>query len=1499
MNPKRILGLDLGPNSIGWATILETDNSKTIESAGSRIIPMDAAKLGDFEKGNPQSQTNERTTFRGTRRLRERHLLRRERMLKVLHLLKWLPEHFEQGIDFSNNGAKFLQDKEPKIAWQPTTDGRYEFFFKEAFREMLADFARMQPALVEEGKKIPYDWTLYFLRKKALTEKIRLTELAWLLLNFNQKRGYYELRGETEEKTDKLEEFYSLKVVKVEKSDEKSKGNPWYNIHLENGWIYRRQSAQPLDWEGKVRDFIVTTDLNPDGTPKLDKEGNVKRSFRAPNEDDWNLKKKKTENEISISGKAVGEYIYDTLLQNPKQKINGSLVSTIERKFYKEELRRILETQSRFHSQLNDSFIYEECLKLLYPSNEAFRKNISGKNLIYLFIDNILFYQRPLKSKKSLIANCEFESYSFVKDGKTLTVPIKCIAKSNPLYQEFRLWQFLSNLRILQRTKEVDGKLSVDVDVTGEFLPDNEAWANLFDILNDRKEIDQKTLLTAVGINKKKQAEYRWNYVEDKKYPCNETRHLLLSRWNKAGLDKAMLTQKLTMELWHILYSVEAKDESKKALSTFAHKNGLPENEFVEAFLSAAAFKKDYGAYSRKAIKRLLPLLRRGKYWSAENIDTKTKTRIENIIDGVADDSINERTREKLTAFSDISQFQGLPVWLASYVTFNRHSESDEQTKWNSPDDIDTFLKNFRQHSLRNPIVEQVVTETLRTVRDIWRKYGQIDEIHIEMGRDIKQTAEERKRRSAIIQKNENTNIRIKMLLSEFFNEGNDVENVRPMSPIQQDKLRIYEGGVLNSVDGIQDNIEAILKKFNESDPKKQPTKAEIRTYRQWLEQNYVSPYTGQPIPLSKLFSPDYQIEHIIPQSLYFDDSFSNKIICEAEVNKRKSNMLAYNFIKECGGEVIQLGNGKSVRILKVEEYEQLVKRVFASNRKKQQNLLATDIPDDFSQRQLTDTRYISRFLLALLSNIVREKDEKGQYESTFTSKNVIPCNGSITDRLKKDWGVGDVWNRIIAPRFARLNGIYGDNRFGDWTNVDGKKFFRTQIPLELQRSVNKKRIDHRHHAMDAIVIACTSRQMVNYLNNSNAHDHDKRIDLRNAVCSKAKTDTDGNYRYLVKKPWPTFTEDMAYTLSQMLVSIKQNLRIVNRCSNRYQRYENGKKVTVRQTKGEMLAIRKPLHKDSVFGQVNLRSVKTVSLNVALENPLRIVDKQLKTLVRQLAAQQMSVKQIADYVKKQTDFDVKKVDIYIFSNETNTPLVAIRKPVDTSLTKEKILKSVTDTGIQKILLRHLEANDNKPELAFSPEGIEEMNKNIVQLNNGRFHQPIYKVRIYETKGLKFNIGTTGTKATKFVEAAQGTNLFFAVYLDSDGKRNYESVPLNIVVERLKQGMSPVPETNENGDRLLFHLSPNDFVYVPTEEELESGRVNMPIDNSRIYKMVSASGSQCFFVPYFIASPIVPTTELGANNKSERSWDNIMIKSVCIPITIDRLGQLTNASTLIR
>ena len=126
---------------------------------------------------------------------------------------------------------------------------------------------------------------------------------------------------------------------------------------MENGWVYRRASAIPLDWIGKTKDFIVTTELEKDGTEKRDKYGEIKRSFRAPKEDDWSLMMLKTESDIKFSGKTVGEYIYDALLENPEQKIKGRLVRTIERHPYRDELLKILTKQKEFHKELQDKKI--------------------------------------------------------------------------------------------------------------------------------------------------------------------------------------------------------------------------------------------------------------------------------------------------------------------------------------------------------------------------------------------------------------------------------------------------------------------------------------------------------------------------------------------------------------------------------------------------------------------------------------------------------------------------------------------------------------------------------------------------------------------------------------------------------------------------------------------------------------------------------------------------------------------------------------------------------------------------------------------------------------------------------------------------------------------------------------------------------------------------------------------------------------------------------------
>ncbi len=279
---------------------------------------------------------------------------------------------------------------------------------------------------------------------------------------------------------------------------------------------------------------------------------------------------------------------------------------------------------------------------------------------------------------------------------------------------------------------------------------------------------------------------------------------------------------------------------------------------------------------------------------------------------------------------------------------------------------------------------------------------------------------------------------------------------------------------------------------------------------------------------------------------------------------------------------------------------------------------------------------------------------------------------------------------------------------------------------------------------------------------------------------------------------------------------------------------------------------------------------------------------------------------------KWNDIDVSRLEIYYWENDN----VASRVNLDTSFSKDKIDKSVTDTGIQKILLAHIENyNDQVDEkgkhiapetLAFTPEGIDEMNKNVIALNKGKFHQPIFKVRTYETQGNKFQIGQTGNKKDKFVEAAKGTNLFFAIYQDEDGKRSYDTIPLNIVIERQKQGLNSVPETNNKGHQLLFHLSPNDLVYVPTESELENVS-SIDFSNlskeqkERIYKMVSSTGAECHFIKSNISSLIKSYDskskigEFGSLNKQEVTIDGIYrVKETCIKLKIDRLGNISKA-----
>lgn len=108
---------------------------------------------------------------------------------------------------------------------------------------------------------------------------------------------------------------------------------------------------------------------------------------------------------------------------------------------------------------------------------------------------------------------------------------------------------------------------------------------------------------------------------------------MILSRLDKVeNISADFLTREMEHKIWHIIYSVNDKVEYEKALKSFAGKNNLEENSFFEAFKKFPPFKSEYGAFSEKAVKKLLPLMRMGKFWNYNNISEQSKSRIQKLL---------------------------------------------------------------------------------------------------------------------------------------------------------------------------------------------------------------------------------------------------------------------------------------------------------------------------------------------------------------------------------------------------------------------------------------------------------------------------------------------------------------------------------------------------------------------------------------------------------------------------------------------------------------------------------------------------------------------------------------------------------------------------------------------------------------------------------------------------------------------------------------------------
>jgi CRISPR-associated endonuclease Csn1 len=1026
--------------------------------------------------------------------------------------------------------------------------------------------------------------------------------------------------------------------------------------------------------------------------------------------------------------KFISPKIYSILkedaLQGTQTKIIGGMFQVVDRDFYREELNQIIDTQRNIHTNLKDKEIFEKCVKKLYPKNKNHQKSLIENQyaIRHLLVEDILLYQRPLKSKKSEIANCKYEIqyWKNIKDknGNPLEEvdietgevrikkePIynKVVSTSHPYFQEFRIWDKLHNLKLIQLEEEVDGKILTNQDITKNIFKSSKEYQELFDELNNRKSLNQEQFLTyckkkfKINYNSK-ESNFVWNFPEDEELKGNETRVSFATRFKRCGFSnyKDFLSLKKEFELWHYLYSVSYKERianNKKSITTFFNNyfkdfeiDKEVKEKIINDFSNYPKFASNYCAYSEKALKKFIPIISLGERdkeydwtnkkwytnWQATLEERKLEilNRLKNI-DFNADEP--DYSEVKLTNvdfskgelpfpkglfnvfkdFTHTKDFNRLDLTKASYLIYGRHSELAFAKCWQSPEQIREELhQELKQHSLNNPVAEKVLLEMMQIVADIWEYYGDskkdfFSRIHVEVGRKLKQSAKEKEAETNRISKNRNQNKRLRQILEDFLD--NQSYNAKPNNSDHFERLKIAEEGAehrsnndkefyekdekLKAKNITKKDIDEILKKTH-------ITQQDFEKYKLWIEQGYRSPYSGRMIKLTDLFDgTKYNIDHVFPQASITNNSLSNKVVCELEINKQKSDQTGRDFINNPKKRTISCEAHKTidnpdgnVDILNDENYVSLVKRLFSGT--KRYILLSKEIPKGFISSQLNTSRHIARKAIELLSHIVREP---GEVE--FRSKNVLPVTGAVTSELKQAWKLNEVWTELVAPRYIRLNELTKSNIFGKWQkSKNGQEYFDCNLDDTI-RNKNEdydiKRIDHRHHALDALIVALCTEEHVNYINNINANakssDYGKqkqiekyRQTLKRKIKFTKKDDTsnENDWYYMLPgekrmdnaensnrssvidmsynfKDYDTFHRNykkmILTALQQTIVTFKQNLRVINNRVNYYQAEPNTKKRVEQEPKTQKdinnssnkynWGIRRSLSKETFYGK--------------------------------------------------------------------------------------------------------------------------------------------------------------------------------------------------------------------------------------------------------------------------------------------------------------------------
>lgn len=746
---KKILGLDLGTNSIGWAVVNESENNdeqSSIIKLGVRVNPLTVDETTNFEKGKSITTNADRTLKRSMRRNLQRYKLRRENLIEILK---------REG---------FIND---------------------------------ETILSEHGNATTFE--TYRLRAKAATQEISLSEFARVLLMINKKRGYKSSRKAKDTEEGQLIDGMTVAVEMYDKH--LTPGQYVYN-RFESGKLYvpdfyRSDLQAEFD---KIWNYQKT--FNPDLFSDELKEklvGKNKTQTWGVCKSPWNLvgikretkgieQKKENyrwrcealENQLGleelavvlqeingqISGSSgylgnisdrskelyfnqqtVGQYQLSKLEENPHYSLKNQV---FYRQDYLDEFEKIWEVQAKYHKCLTDEL------------KEEIR-------------DVVIFYQRRLKSQKGLISICEFEGKEIELDGKKKIVGPRVCPKSSPLFQEFKILQILNNITVKGSKSKKKVKRETEADLfsgtefedfsKGRYLYQEERdW--LFKELNIREKMSAaevvKLLFGNGGNLELNFREIEGNRTQAELFKAYST---IIERsghdvvdFSKMSADSALQTLRQIFEglgfktdfltfdsllqgdefekqpfyrLWHLLYSFEGDNSAtgdENLVKKISDLCGMPE-EYAR-IIANVTFKDDYGSLSTRAIRKIMPYLRDGNEYS-------------------------------------------LACEYAGYRHSKQSLTKEEIENKVYRDRLEILPKN----SLRNPVVEKILNQMVHVVNGVVETYGKPDEIRIELARELKKSAKEREEMTKNIAETTRVYERYKEILKKEFGMENVSRN--------------------------------------------------------------------------------------------------------------------------------------------------------------------------------------------------------------------------------------------------------------------------------------------------------------------------------------------------------------------------------------------------------------------------------------------------------------------------------------------------------------------------------------------------------------------------------------------------------------------------------------------------------------------------------------------------------------------------------------------------